>query len=177
MLKRERKKERIEVSYLGRFGKFLEPVSRWAGFNWKINIALASSFGAKENMVATLGTIYSMEAEEAGVRRETLAETMKKEEVDWTPLHALAIMLFIALFPPCIATLIMVKIESNSIKWMLFAAIYPIILGFIIAVGVFQGGQLLGLKALGTASCFLLLALIVMAALGLTGRKPDVEEF
>lgn len=172
-LRRERKNERIEVSYLGRFGKFLEPVSMWAGFNWRVNIALASSFAAKENMVATLGTIYSMEAEESGVGQEALAETMKKTESGWTPLHALAMILFIALFPPCIATLIMVRIESNSTGWMLFAAIYPIILGFLIAVGVFQGGRFLDLGALETMACFMLLALIVMAVVGLMGKKPE----
>lgn len=172
-LRRERKKERIRVSYLGRFGKFLEPVSMWAGFNWRVNIALVSSFAAKENMVATLGTTYSMEAEEAGVKREALAETMEKTEAGWTPLHALVIMLFIALFPPCIATLIMVRVETNSTGWMLFAAIYPIILGFLIAVGVFQGGQVLGFGALGTMASFLVLSLIIMAAVGLVGRKPE----
>ena len=172
-LRRERKKERIRVSYLGRFGKFLEPVSMWAGFNWKVNIALVSSFAAKENMVATLGTIYSMETEQTGVKREALAETMEKTEADWTPLHALVIMLFIALFPPCIATLIMVKVETNSTGWMLFAAIYPIILGFLLAVGVFQGGQFLGFGALGTMVSLLVLSLVIMTAVGLMGRKPE----
>jgi len=172
-LRRERKKERIRVSYLGRFGRFLEPVSMWAGFNWRVNIALASSFAAKENMVATLGTIYSMEAEQAGVKREALAETMKKTEADWTPLHALVIMLFIALFPPCIATLIMVRVETNSTGWMLFAAIYPIILGFLLAVGVFQGGQALGFGALGTMISLLVLSLVIMTAVGFMGRKPE----
>jgi ferrous iron transport protein B len=172
-LRRERKKESIRVSYLGRFGRFLEPVSMWAGFNWRVNIALASSFAAKENMVATLGTIYSMEAEQAGVKREALAETMKKTEADWTPLHALVIMLFIALFPPCIATLIMVRVETNSTGWMLFAAIYPIILGFLLAVGAFQGGQFLGFGALGTMISLLVLSLVIMTAVGFMGRKPE----
>jgi ferrous iron transport protein B len=53
-------KERVHVSFAGRLGRFLEPVSKLAGFDWKVNIALASSFAAKENLVATLGTIYSV---------------------------------------------------------------------------------------------------------------------
>jgi len=132
-----RRKERVHVSFAGRFGHFLEPVSQWAGFDWKVNIALASSFAAKENLVATLGTIYSV-GEESG---DTLTATMAKDTAQsWTPVHALALMLFVALFPPCIATLIMVRVETGSTKWMLFAATYPIILGFMIAVIVFQGG-------------------------------------
>jgi len=70
-----RRKEREHVSFAGRFGRFLEPVSQWAGFDWKVNIALASSFAAKENLVATLGTIYSV-GEECG---DTLTATMAKD--------------------------------------------------------------------------------------------------
>ncbi len=90
------KDETIISSYLGRAGRFIEPLTNWAGFNWRVNIALISSFAAKENSVATLGSIYqSALGEEA-----QLGERMKKKEVGWTPLHALAIMLFFAMYPP-----------------------------------------------------------------------------
>jgi len=163
-----RRKETVHVSFAGRFGRFLEPVSQWAGFDWKVNIALASSFAAKENLVATLGTIYSV-GEESG---DTLAVTMAKDTAQsWTPVHALALMLFVALFPPCIATLIMVRVETGSTKWMLFAATYPIILGFIIAVIVFQGGQLLGLSALQVMTFFSLLVFMILAATYFVGER------
>ncbi|MCK5595000.1 ferrous iron transport protein B [bacterium] len=140
-----RRKETVKVSYAGRLGQSLVPLTKWAGMDWKINVAMISSFAAKENLVATLGSIYSMEKTEA-VSRESLAVTMKKETscTGWTPLHAIAIMLFVAIFPPCLMTLIMVRIETGSNLWTLFVAIYPIILGFLIAVVVFQGGRLLG---------------------------------
>jgi ferrous iron transport protein B len=58
-LRREIKEETIITSYMGRAGLFLEPLTKWAGFNWRVNIALMSSFAAKESSVATLGGIYS----------------------------------------------------------------------------------------------------------------------
>jgi ferrous iron transport protein B len=57
-LRRENREETIVGSYMGRAGRFIEPFTRWAGFNWRINIALMSSFAAKESSVATLGGIY-----------------------------------------------------------------------------------------------------------------------
>ncbi len=144
VIERERRKETVRVSYAGRFGRFMEPVTKFAGFDWRINVAMASSFAAKENLVATLGSIYSMEG--GATSQEALAVTMEREtaQTGWTSLHALSIMLFVAIFPPCLATLIMVRVESGSMKWTLFVTIYPIILGFLTAVLVFQGGRLLG---------------------------------
>jgi ferrous iron transport protein B len=168
-----RRKETVHVSFAGRFGRFLEPVSQWAGFDWKVNIALASSFAAKENLVATLGTIYSVGESPGG----TLAATMAKDTAQsWTSVHALALMLFVALFPPCIATLIMVRVETGSTKWMLFAATYPIILGFIIAVIVFQGGQLLGLTALQLLTFFSLLVFTILAATYCAGERSVLKK-
>ena len=140
-----RRKETVRVSYAGRLGQSLVPLTKWAGMDWKINVAMISSFAAKENLVATLGSIYSMEKTEA-VTKESLAVTMGKETANtgWTPLHAIAIMLFVAIFPPCLMTLIMVRIETGSNLWTLFVTIYPIILGFLVAVAVFQGGRILG---------------------------------
>ena len=145
-----RRKETVRVSYAGRLGQALEPVTRWAGMDWRINVAMISSFAAKENLVATLGTIYSMEKEEEEVAtKEALAVSMGEEtKGSWSSLHAIAIMLFVAISPPCLMTLIMVRVETGSNLWALFVAIYPIILGFLIAVAVFQGGKLLGFGTL-----------------------------
>ena len=145
-----RRKETVRVSYAGCLGQALESVTKWAGMDWRINVAMISSFAAKENLVATLGTIYSMEKEEEEVAtREALAVSMGEEtKGSWTPLHAIAVMLFVAIFPPCLMTLIMVRVETGSNLWALFVTIYPIILGFLVAVAVFQGGKLLGFGTL-----------------------------
>lgn len=142
-LKRERKKEQVNVSYAGRFGRFLQPVSQYAGFRWRLNVAIISSFAAKESLVGTLGTLYSLE-ENANSPGKNLGEAIAVTEAGLTIWHALAILAFVALFPPCIATLIMVRTETNSFRWMAFTAIYPIVVGFVIATIIFQVGMYFG---------------------------------
>ena len=168
-LRRERREEAIISSFMGRAGRSLEPVTRWAGFNWRVNIALISSFAAKENSVATLGGIYqSVQDDDNG---DTLEKRIKKKETSWTALHALAIVLFMAMYPPCIATLLMVRVETGSTKWMLFAAFYPIVLGFIISIFVFTGGNLLGLSGFQVMILFYLLAIGFLVSMGLIKKE------
>ncbi len=169
-LRREDREETIVGSYMGRAGRFIEPFTRWAGFNWRVNIALMSSFAAKESSVATLGGIYqSPPGEKEGV----LEERMREKEVGWTALHVLAIMLFMAMYPPCIPTLLMVRLETGSTKWMLFATFYPIVLGLIISILVFTGGSLLGLSGMQAMIAFYILALIFLLLMGLIKREPE----
>ena len=160
-LLREIRKEKIDNSFLGRLGREMEPFTKWAGFNWRINISLLSAFAAKESSVATLGVLYQPEEE-----GETLEKRMKKGEADFTPLHALALMLFMVLYPPCIATTIMVKLQTGSFKWMFFSMIYPIILGLIAASLIFTGGKALGLNGLQAMAVFYALALLTTIATG-----------
>ncbi len=136
-ISRDRRKEIVDTSWAGQAGRALEPVSSLAGFNWRINIAIISSFAAKESLVGTLGTIYSVEE---GTQSGTLEQSIQQAESDWTIWHGLAILVFVALFPPCLATLIMIRHETQSTGWMLFATAYPIVVGFILACLVYQVG-------------------------------------
>jgi ferrous iron transport protein B len=158
---------------MGRIGRYIEPVTKYAGFNWRINIGLISAFAAKENSVATLGSIYQSPPDE---KEKALGARMKEKEKDWTPLHALAIILFMTMYPPCIPTLLMVKLESSA-KWALFATFYPIVLGSAIAVLVFTGGNLLGLSGMQAMIAFYILALIVTVTLGLVKREGMSDEY
>ncbi|MEA1948879.1 MAG: nucleoside recognition domain-containing protein [Thermodesulfobacteriota bacterium] len=169
-LRREQKEETIIASFMGRAGRFIEPLTRWAGFNWRVNIALMSAFAAKESSVATLGGIYQSAP---GEKEDTLEERIKEKEKGWTSLHVLAIMLFMAMYPPCIPTLLMVRLETGSTKWMLFATFYPIVLGIIIAVLVFTGGNLLGLSGMQAMIAFYILALIILVLMGFIKREPE----
>jgi len=169
-LQREQREERIIKSYMGRAGRFVEPFTKWAGFNWRVNIALMSSFAAKESSVATLGGIYQSPA---GGEKEALEKRMKEKEKGWTPIHVLAIMLFMALFPPCIPTLLMVRLETGSTKWMLFATFYPIVLGLVIAILVFTGSSLIGLSGMQAMIAFYILALIFLVFIGYIKREPE----
>jgi len=170
-IKRTIKEETIIGSVMGRIGRFVEPVTSYAGFNWRVNIALISSFAAKENSVATLGSIYQSTP---GEKEESLGARMKKKERGWTPLHALAIILFMTMYPPCIPTLLMVKLEAGT-KWALFATSYPIVLGSVIAILVFTGGNLIGLSGFKTMVAFYLLASGITISLGIIKRKAVSE--
>ncbi len=168
-LLREMRKERIDNSFLGRLGQWLEPATRFAGFNWRVNVALLSAFAAKESSVATLGALY--EQEEEG---EALEERMARGEAGFSALHALALMLFMVLYPPCLATSIAVKIQTGSVKWMLFSMIYPMLLGLVVATAVFSGGSALGLSGMQAMFVFYGLALTLTVATGFLKEKQRV---
>jgi len=167
-LLREMRKERIDNSFLGRMGKWLEPGTRYAGFNWRVNVALLSAFAAKESSVATLGALY--EQEEEG---EALEQRMAKGEAGFTPLHALALMLFMVLYPPCLATSIAVKLQAGSVKWMLFSMIYPMVLGLFVAILVFSLGSALDLSGFQAMFAFYGLALALTIFTGFLKNKSE----
>ncbi|NDV19052.1 ferrous iron transport protein B [Pseudodesulfovibrio sp. JC047] len=167
-VRREARAERFETSFLGVMGRALEPVTQWAGFNWRINIALLSAFAAKENSAATLGAIYGIDGSDQSVQ-----QSMKEGESGFTPLHALALMLFMALYPPCVPASIMVRHEANSTKWMLFSIGYQTFLGLIVASLVFTGGRVLGLTGFQTMWAFY--ALCVATTLGMA-MIPNPED-
>ena len=167
-VRREARAERFETSFLGTMGRALEPVTQYAGFNWRINIALLSAFAAKENSAATLGSIYGIDGTDQSVQ-----ESMKAGETGFTPLHALALMLFMALYPPCVPASIMVRHQANSTKWMLFSIAYQTLLGLVVASLVFTVGTLLGLTGFQAMWAFygLCVALTLVMAL-----LPNPEE-
>ncbi len=156
------KNEKIENSLLGMTGKFVEPITQYAGFDWKINVAFLSSFAARESAVATLGSIYE----------NNKADGMRAEEAmalnsGYTPLHAIAIIIFMILTPPCIATMIVVKIQAGSYRWMVFAIFFPVILGIIISSLVFSLGSIYQWSGIEAMSYFYFTVVLLALILGL----------
>ena len=159
-LRREIKQDKISNSFLGQIGRAMEPATKWAGFNWRINVALLSCLAAKESAVATLGALY--EPPETGTAVDnTLEKRMAEVESGMTPLHALAIILFMALYPPCLATMIMIKLQTGSWKWMLFSLVIPIVMGVVISTIIFSGGLALGLNGLQAMAAFYVVAVSI----------------
>ena len=157
------REETIVFSYFGRIGRSLEPVTRFAGFDWKINVALISSFAARESSVATLGVLFQEGADD----NISLEERMSREgdAAGRTPLHALALLIFFALYPPCLATTIMVKVQTGSYGWMLFSIVFPTFFGLAVAAGVFSIGMALGLSGIQAMVGFYITALATAVAL------------
>lgn len=116
---------RTENSLLGNMGKFVEPIFRPLGYDWKISIAVLGSFAARETFVSTLATIYSLgevDVEEGEAEQRTVITRLQEEmRPDGTPMFNLAtgvsILLFFASAMQCISTFAIVRKETNSWKW------------------------------------------------------------
>ena len=130
---------RLEHSYIGILGKTIEPLITPLGYDWKIGIALISSFAAREVFVGTLATIYSVEND----TQETIKQRMAAEiKADGNPLFNLAtgisLMLFYAFSMQCMSTLAIVKKETNSWKWPVLQFVAMTFLAYAVAFASYQ---------------------------------------
>lgn len=133
----------LRASFAGKMGTALEKITRWCGFDWRTNLALVGGFAAKEVIISTLGTAYSLgnvDTEE----KTSLTERLRQDP-HWNPLVAFAAMLFIMLYSPCFVTVTCIVKESGSWKWGLFSMAFNTMVAFIVATVVYQSGLLLGL--------------------------------
>ena len=161
--------EQQENSYIGKIGKAIEPVLEPLGFDWKMGVGIISGVAAKELVVSTMGVLYSGEydrfpttGESTGpVDADTTASEVYVPEVPagetatgdtmlqnalartTTPAAALAFMVFVLLYFPCIATFVAIKNESGGWKWAIISAVYTIALAWIVAFIVYRVAMLL----------------------------------
>lgn len=136
---RAREKERAEKSYIGRIGKFIEPVFAPIGIDWRGSVALLTGFVAKEIVVSTMGVLYAVDAEDES---DALRAALRASGM--TPMAALAMMAFVLLYVPCLAAVAAINRETGSIKWTLFNIGYTTSLAWLVAFVVYQGGTALG---------------------------------
>ena len=117
-IEKEYRTQKLENSYAGILGKKLEPVIAPMGFDWKIGIALVTSFAAREVFVGTMATLYSVEESDNSSLREKLKAAVRP---DGTPVYSLAaalsLMVFYVLAMQCMSTLAVVKRETQTWKW------------------------------------------------------------
>ncbi len=132
----------LEHSIAGSIGKFIEPVFRPLGFDWKVGVATVTGFAAKEVVVSTLGVLYAVGVEETE-ESEGLREALRNDP-GFNPLVAFTLMLFILVIPPCFATLATIKAELGW-KWLGFSIGFMLLLGWVLGIAVFQIGTLAGL--------------------------------
>ena len=144
--------EQQEHSFIGYVGKTMEPVLEPLGFDWRMGVGIIAGVGAKELVVSTLGVMYAgdepivasghpdpvipSEVEESPAGAETRLQKALVRSV--TPAGALAYMVFILLYFPCIATFIAIKNESGGWKWAIITAVYTIILAWVAAFITFN---------------------------------------
>jgi ferrous iron transport protein B len=137
----------IAQSYGGRLGHAIEPVLEPLGFDWKIGVGLIGAFAAREVFVATLGLVYGIDQsgdDDAPLRDKLRAEKRADGQPAYTPLMGLSLLVFFAISCQCMSTLAAVKRETKSYKWPVFMFAYMTGLAYLLSLGVFQIGRLLG---------------------------------
>jgi ferrous iron transport protein B len=139
----------IERSVAATIGRSLEPITRPAGFDWRINVGLIGSFGAREVMVGTMGVIFGVEnaADDPAPLTERLRETKK---ADGTPVYTtstgLALLAFFVLACQCMSTVAAIRRETASWRWPAFVVAYTYALGYVAAVLVYQVSTVFGIR-------------------------------
>ena len=138
--------EQQEHSFIGYIGKAIEPVLEPLGFNWRMGVGIVAGVGAKELVVSTLGVMYADDEPVAGEPVADGADGTRLQRAltrSVTPAGALAYMVFILLYFPCVATFIAIRNESGSWKWAIVTAVYTIVLAWIAAFITFRVATLL----------------------------------
>lgn len=141
-------RDNLEKSYLGRMGHAVEPVVKPLGWDWRIGVGAIASFPAREVIIATLGTIYSLGSDvetddpDPGLMEEMKASRWPDGEKVYNVPVALSVMVFFALCAQCGATLMTIQRETNSWRWPIFTFVYMTVLAYIAALATYQIGMM-----------------------------------
>jgi ferrous iron transport protein B len=138
----------IEHSIAAAVGRAIEPATRPLGFDWRINVGLIGSFGARELMVGTMGVIFGVE--DAGENPAPLSDHIRDAKKAngaplYTPATALALLAFFMLACQCMSTISAVYRETRSVVWPALLLGYTYVAAYVVALGVYQLGHLVGL--------------------------------
>lgn len=106
-------------------------------------MALVGGFAAKEIIVSTLGVAYSL-GEVDPEHSQSLSKRLAAEP-GWNPLKAFALILFVMVYAPCLATVVMIRRETGTWRWAMFSVAYNTLIAYLLALVVYQGGKALGL--------------------------------
>ncbi len=139
----------LSHSFAGQAGRLIEPAIAPLGFDWRIGIALITSFAAREVMVSTMATVFNLGDAHQGFH--SLPETLRTARdpatgaLCYTPLTGISLMVFFVLACQCMSTVAVVRRETNSWRWPIFMVLMMNALAWVTSLAVFQGGRMLGL--------------------------------
>ncbi len=132
--------KQLEYSYAGRMGKFIEPIIRPIGFDWRIGISLVAGLAAKEVVVATMGTIYSLGGEEDEGSSDLAASLRNDKKYDIAT--ALSLMIFVLLYIPCLAATVVFHKEAGAWKWTSIYIAYSMTVAWVLSFAVYNISKL-----------------------------------
>ena len=138
-LEEEKGAAELAYSYAGRLGKAIEPLTLPAGFEWRTDIALLAGVAAKEAVVSTMGTAYSLgdvDPEDA----QSLGQLLQNNP-NWNKATALSLMLFVLLYSPCFVSLVVIQREAGGWRWLIFSMVFNTLLAFAVSVAAYQIGM------------------------------------
>jgi ferrous iron transport protein B len=140
IIKKEEQAALLQASYAGQAGKIIEPLIKPLGYDWKIGIALITSFAAREVFVGTMATLYSVNGEEdvATLREKMQTATWSDGKKVYTLAAGVSLMLFYLLAMQCMSTLAVVKRETNSWKWPMIQLAYMTALAYLMSLAAYQ---------------------------------------
>jgi ferrous iron transport protein B len=149
-LELSKEEERLEKSYIGQLGHFIEPVIQPLGFDWKVGMSIITGMAAKEIVVSSMGVLYhaGMEADENSqslkekLQSQTYSDGPRAGQKVFSPLVAFALMIFVLIYFPCIAVVAAIRKEANW-RWALFTTVYTTAIAWVAAFGIYQIGSLL----------------------------------
>ena len=137
-LKKEEEVAKINKTFAGYIAKKMEYLTRPLGFDYKINISLIGGFAAKEIILSTLGTAYSLGSEEKGL---SLSERLRNDP-SWNRLKAFTLMVFIMLYVPCMATVASIIKEAGP-KWAFFSICFNLLFAYIVSFMTLSIGRII----------------------------------
>ncbi len=146
-LKSKERGDQQSQSYIGRLGHAVEPVIRPLGFDWKMGISLLSGIAAKEIVVSTMSVLYhssdpTLDEDSSALITNLKADTYEDGSPVYTPVVALAFLMFTLIYFPCIAVITAISKESGSWKWALFTMLYTTGLAWLVSFMVYQIGSM-----------------------------------
>lgn len=127
--------ETLRHTVAGRIGSAMEPVTRYAGFGWEANISLLGGLAAKEVIVTTLGTAYSLYDTEND--SGSLAQFIARDD-NWNIPSVVSFLLFVLLYAPCFVSLVTIRMETGSVKWALFSFVFNTCVAMLVATTAYQ---------------------------------------
>ncbi len=130
VIERAKNEERLSQSYIGRIGRFIEPILKPLGFDWRLGVSLVTGFVAKEVVVSTMGVLYQA-GEEGNTKSHGLKNALRKSGL--TKVTAFGFMAFVLIYVPCVVTVVTIWRETGSLGWTAFAVSYLLVLAWIVA--------------------------------------------
>lgn len=149
-LQKQKQAEQLQKSYIGRLGRFVNPVLEPLGFDWKMSVGILTGVAAKEVVIGTLGVLYQAETDDESntslikkMQNQVYLTGEKAGQKVFTKPAAFSFMIFVLIYFPCIGVIAAIRKESGSKRWAVFSIVYPTLLAWVLAYIAYNVGNMI----------------------------------